>query len=281
MDLAKRIEDEGFSGIFCPGRGDSIGLCESIVVATRRITVGTNIVNLYNRDARDYAHSAALLNELSGERFVLGVGLGPVEPGRFRGTPGRPLHDVREFVGSYRSTPDEPSLPPIIIGTLRKGMVRLAGEVADGCIWANGALSHIADSLSVIEDRRPDFLVGNVIRVCVTDDVQAGAAALRQRLRGYLLQPQYPNYWIEAGYVEDMEAVLRLAKTGERNGLDALMSDEWLEDVTILGNAYQVIQQVESWYDAGVTALSLEPVSTSGDDARGFEEVFQAFSLVD
>src|SRR5205807_653762 len=49
VELAQRIEREGFTGIYCPSPGDGLGLCEALAVATREIALGTSIANIYTR----------------------------------------------------------------------------------------------------------------------------------------------------------------------------------------------------------------------------------------
>ena len=36
VDMAKRLEEEGFTGLYCPSLGDGLGLCEAIALATRK-----------------------------------------------------------------------------------------------------------------------------------------------------------------------------------------------------------------------------------------------------
>ena len=45
LDLAREIEDRGFSGIFCPSMGDGMALCEGIAMVTQRVPFGTSIAN--------------------------------------------------------------------------------------------------------------------------------------------------------------------------------------------------------------------------------------------
>jgi alkanesulfonate monooxygenase SsuD/methylene tetrahydromethanopterin reductase-like flavin-dependent oxidoreductase (luciferase family) len=59
VELAQRAEALGFSGVLCPGRGDSLGLCESIILNTRTLSVGTNIVNLFQRSPAEPARPRA------------------------------------------------------------------------------------------------------------------------------------------------------------------------------------------------------------------------------
>ena len=37
LELAQRLEQEGFGGIYCPSLGDGLALCEALALATREI----------------------------------------------------------------------------------------------------------------------------------------------------------------------------------------------------------------------------------------------------
>src|SRR5215472_8804361 len=104
LELAQRIEHEGFSGIYCPSFGDGIGLCEALALVTRDIPFGTSIANIYTRHPADYAQTAALIHELSRGRFRFGIGIshGPTYD-RLGLKVGRPLSDIRQFVDDVRA----------------------------------------------------------------------------------------------------------------------------------------------------------------------------------
>ena len=46
LDLAQRLEAEGFTGIYCPSPGDGMALCEALALVTREIPLGTSIAHL-------------------------------------------------------------------------------------------------------------------------------------------------------------------------------------------------------------------------------------------
>ena len=46
-----------------------------------------------------------------------------------------------------------------------------------------------------------------MIPTCISDDIEAAKAVNRKTLTHYALLPNYRNYWKEAGYVEEMEAI--------------------------------------------------------------------------
>ena len=75
------------------------------------------------------------------------------------------------------------ALPPVILATLRKRMIALAAEIAEGLVFANGSLSHMAASLRCCRRKRgdPRFVIGNRIRTCIADDVAEARAVCARR----------------------------------------------------------------------------------------------------
>jgi alkanesulfonate monooxygenase SsuD/methylene tetrahydromethanopterin reductase-like flavin-dependent oxidoreductase (luciferase family) len=278
LDLAREIERRGYAGIFCPSFGDGVGLCEALALATERIRFGTSIANIYLRHVTDYAQTAALIHELSGGRFLFGVGVshGPALD-RVGVKAGPPLSDMRNFVAGLRATPRIGDLPPIVLATLRKKMIALAGEVGGGMVFANGARSHMKESLGALPAARaadPSFFIGNMIPTCISDDEAAAAAVNRKTLIGYVSLPNYRNYWREAGYVEEMDAIEKAVTARQFDAIPGLMSDRWLGDVTLYGSARRVREGLEAWYDAGIRTPILVPSSAVGNQLKAFEEIF-------
>jgi alkanesulfonate monooxygenase SsuD/methylene tetrahydromethanopterin reductase-like flavin-dependent oxidoreductase (luciferase family) len=282
LALAQRIEREGFTGIYCPSPGDGLGLCEALAVATREIPLGTSIANIYTRHVFEFAQTAAVIHELSGGRFRFGIGVshGPTHK-RLGLTPGKPLEDIRRFVEEARGfTAQVGTLPPIVLATLRSRMVALAGEIAQGAVWANGARSHMAASLRHLpEPARRDrgFFVGDMVPTCIDEDRAAAATVMRRTLVNYVRLPNYQNYWIEAGYEDEMRAARAASARGDDAGVLAAMSDRWLSDVTLFGSAAQVRDGVDAWRAAGITTVIVVPSSTRGGQMVAFEEVLAAF----
>ncbi|MEX0785792.1 MAG: LLM class flavin-dependent oxidoreductase [Dehalococcoidia bacterium] len=280
LDVAVEFERRGFSGIYSPSlAGDGLSLCLAVAQRTKTIKLGTSIAPIYMRRPLDFAQTISMIHELSEGRFVFGIGVShaPVHA-RFGYKVGKPLSDIRQFVEDVRGAPRAGDLPPIVLATLRERMVELAGEIADGVVWANGARSHMQASLAHLPaDKRTsdDFFIGNMIPTCISDDKQAAAAVMRRTLTGYVMLPNYTNYWAEAGYEEEMAAIRQAA--GDQDRLAAAMSDEWLADVTLFGSAAEVREGVEAWYEAGVKTPILVPSSTEGGQMRAIEELMAAF----
>ena len=148
---------------------------------------------------------------------------------------------IREsFVERFRAQEGLGALPPIIIAALRKRMVALAGEIAEGVVFANASLSHMAESLAALPAAKrndPDFFIGNMIPTCISDDVEAAKAVNRRTLTNYGFLPNYRNYWKEAGYVEEMAAIEQAIAENRRDDVPKYFSDKWLADNTLFGPA--------------------------------------------
>ncbi len=281
LELAGEIEKRGFSGIYCASFGDGMGLCQALASATQRIHFGTAIANLYTRHPTDYAQSTALIHELSDGRFHFGIGVShrPVTS-RLKVDTGKPLADTRAFVDAWRATPHTGEQPPLVLAALRKKMVALGGEIADGIVYANVARSHLAESLSALPEAKrndPSFLIGNMIPTCISDDRAEAAARNRKTLTGYVSLPNYRNVWKEAGYVEEMEAIEKAIDAGEGKRTPELMSDRWLADCTLFGTASEVREGLEAYFDAGINTPILVPSSAVGNQMKAFEELFAIF----
>lgn len=282
LDIARESERRGFAGIYVPSIFGNMAQCTALALATERVPFATAIAPIYARTVEDFAHSAAYIHEVSGGRFSFGIGVAHA-PSHIRMgvTPGKPLPDIRAFVARFRGYDGVRTLPPIVLAALRKRMVALAGEIADGVIFANASRSHMNDSLAALPADKcgnPNFLVANMIPTCIADDVEAAKAVNRRTLTRYVMLPNYRNYWKEAGYVEEMAAVETAIAEKRADDLPALMSDRWLADATLFGRATAVRDGVAAWRDAGVATPILVPSSAEGNQLKAVEEIFAAFA---
>ena len=281
IELAQEIEKRGFSGIYGPSLGDSMALCEALALATNEITFGTTIMPIYFRQVTDFAQTASFIHEVSDGRFRFGIGVSHAPALKSRGiSAGKPLTDTRNFVEELRAVPRAGELPPIVLATLRKKMIALSEEIASGMVFANGARSHMKESLATLSPAardNEDFFIGDMIPTCINDDVEAGKAVNRKTLTSYAMLPNYRNYWKEAGYEEEMTAIERAVEAKEFDKVPALLSDKWLADTTLFGSASAVREGVEAWFDAGVRTPILVPSSANGGQMKAFEEMLAIF----
>ncbi|WIM09916.1 MAG: hypothetical protein OJF58_000869 [Enhydrobacter sp.] len=281
VELCRETERRGFAGIYTPSPFGNMSMCEALSWNTDSIPFGTAIAPIYQRTVVDFAQSAAMMHEVSGGRFRLGIGIahGPSHV-RMGVTPGKPLADTRSFIEKFRAQDAFGPLPPIIVAALRKRMVALSGELAEGVVFANASRSHMGESLAVLPAaKRSDaaFFIGNMIPTCISDDEQAAKAVNRRTLTNYAFLPNYRNYWKEAGYVEEMDAVEKAIAEGRREEVPKYLTDRWLADNTLFGPPAKVREGVAAWRAAGVHTPILVPSSAAGNQMKAIEEAFAAF----
>lgn len=282
LDLAHDAERRGFAGVYVPSPFGNMAQSATLALATERMPFGTAIAPIYARTIEDFAQSAAFIHEVSGGRFRFGIGVahGPSHI-RMGVTPGKPLADIRAFVARFRAHDGFGPLPPIVLAALRKRMVALAGEIAEGVVFANASRSHMAASLAALPAEKrasPAFLIANMIPTCICDDAAAAKAVNRKNLVRYTTLPNYRNYWKEAGYVEEMAAIERAIAEHREADIPSLMSDRWLADATLFGTAAKVRDGIAAWREAGVSTPIVVPSSAAGNQLKAVEEIFAAFA---
>jgi alkanesulfonate monooxygenase SsuD/methylene tetrahydromethanopterin reductase-like flavin-dependent oxidoreductase (luciferase family) len=282
LDLAREIEQRGFAQIQVSSSYANMAQCIGLALATERIGFATAIAPIYAQTVDEFAQTAAYIHELSGGRFQFGIGVahGPSHV-RMGVTPGKPLGDIRAFVEKYRSHDGLGGLAPIMLATLRKRMIALAGEIADGMVFSGGSRAHMAESLAVLPAARrddPGFFIGNRIRTCISGDIGEAKAVLRRAMTHYAFLPYYRNYWKEAGYTEEMSAIENAIAAGRSEEVPKYLTDRWLADVTLFGNAAQIRDGVEAWRAAGIRTPVLVPLSPDGNQMTALRQAFDAFA---
>jgi alkanesulfonate monooxygenase SsuD/methylene tetrahydromethanopterin reductase-like flavin-dependent oxidoreductase (luciferase family) len=281
LELAREIERRGFAGISVSSQYSNMAQCLGLAFATERIPFATAIAPIYAQTADEFAQMAAYLHEVSGGRFQFGIGVAhPPSHARMGVMPGKPLADIRAFVAKVKSIEGIGALPPIILAALRKRMVALAAEIADGLVFANGALSCMSRSLEIIPAATrndPNFFIGNRIRTCICDDEAEAKGVLRRTVTNYALMPYYRNYWKEAGYVEEMTAIETAIAEGRMEEISKYLPDRWLADCTLFGSPAKIRDGVEAWRAAGIKTPVLVPLSADGNQNTAIRQVFGAF----
>jgi alkanesulfonate monooxygenase SsuD/methylene tetrahydromethanopterin reductase-like flavin-dependent oxidoreductase (luciferase family) len=280
LELAAEADRRGFAGLASPGVHGTLALCGSLAHVTSRIPFWTSIQPIYHSHPAEVAITAGHLAEVSGGRFRLGLGVSHAPAmDRLGLATGKPLADIRAYVEGIRAA-ERPAgpLPPIWLATLRDKMLALAVEVADGAIWANASFSHMATQVAnVPEEARATFALANMAPTVIDADKDAARAIHRRTLTGYVTLPNYRNYWKAAGYEDEMAAIEDAIAAGDRDKLPALMTDAWVDDVTISGSAGEVRERLAAWWALGVTPIAVMS-STTGGQAHAIGQLFELYA---
>lgn len=265
VELAQIAEERGFGAVWKgeSNSTDPLVLLSAMAARTRTIKLGTAIYHIYGRSPVTLGIQAATLNDLSGGRLLLGLGVANQPIASWHGgTFDRPIRRIREYaeivrkVASgerveyqgeiYRTTPFKlswrPSFPEIRVyfAGLGAQMTRLAGRVADGVVvnMANppmireivkrvrsGAAEAGRDSTGL------EYIIK--VRVCLNADRDRALAKLKQVLTFYTLAGAegegYNALFAAMGYGDEVRAVREAYERGGFKAAQAAVPDVMLE----------------------------------------------------
>ncbi len=253
--FARRLEDWGYGTLWIPeGLGrEPLSLAAWLLASTERLTVATGITNIYGRDARTARVAQLALNEQSGGRFLLGLGVShkPLVEG-FRGHAyGKPLAAMTGYLDAMKQVqymappPAEP--PKTVIAALGPRMLEVARERADGAHPYLVTPEHTAEARRILGAGK--LLCPEQKVVLETDPAKAREIA-RKGIAIYLGLPNYRNNLLRLGFTaEDMD------KGGSDRLVDAIIA--W-------GDEAAIDARIEAHLKAGADQVCIQALTADG-----------------
>lgn len=299
--LADRLGYDSAYVTHIAGR-DSLTLLMAYAAASERIRLGTGVVPIFTRTPATMAQTAATIDEYSGGRMVLGLGVShKVTVENWHGQKiDKPVTQMREYLGAVRAIlrgetpPDSERFPtkfafmgyearaelPIYVAALSPNMVRLAGELADGVMLWLCCPSYIRDT--VIPSLREgveasgrsfdDFDIVAAVPIGLTDDPGAARATFRQDLVPYASLPFYRVMLEASGFGEEIAAFDAGMAAGDIERAKAELSDRMLTELAGIGSADEVRAAVGRYQEAGATSPGVGGIPGT-DFSAGLEAV--------
>ena len=289
-ELGAHAEAAGFSAVFvAEGHGDAIALCHPVIAATSRVRVGTAVANAALRPPVLAAKTAAQLDQASGGRFVLGLGVAnEVMNGRFGLAPFRPLTMITEYAAVVRAVlagrsfsgqqfrtgvvpldgpPLRPGLP-VYLAALGPRMLELAGRVADGVILnlmspvQAGAAASLVRAAAVAAGRDAAAIeIVCIVHTCLSDDPGAASAAARDVVPRYILHPSVARLF---GDSASLRAARDSVLAGDRSAAAALVPDDVAAGFVAHGDAAACAARIAEYRQAGIDLPVVFPMPVSG-----------------
>jgi probable F420-dependent oxidoreductase len=286
---ARQMEEMGMEGIFAPQMyGPPFVPLACAAAVTTRVKLASGIALAFARSPFETAMAAMDLDRLSGGRFVLGLGpsVRLFNEG-FCGVPyGQPLEHLREavsvirmviqkshtgelgrFKGQYYdldfsqfqplSEPVRTDLP-IWIAALRRPLVRLAAEIADGVlghpIWSiPWATSKVQDALREGLDRagkqRGDIRFIPWLFAAPNNDRGQSVIDARATVAFYAAIAQYEPYFAAHGFRAEAKRIQEAARSGGYLRAANLVPKEMAETFVVCGTPDEVRQRVEAVWE--------------------------------
>ena len=291
---AQTAERLGYESIWTsqlPDARDASLVLAAYAAATKRVGLGTGVLPIYTRHPTAMAQMAATLDEMSGGRFILGIGIShKVTVESMWGMHlDSPLTAMREYLDIVRtslrdgacayegkyftarwgySAPRRPYLP-VMISALNPHMLELAGEHADGVVLWMCSPGYIRDHVvpGVTAGRMKagktleGFEIVAPVPVCLTTDRAAAQAVFRKTVERYASLPYYRKMMDKSGFAAELAS-------GD-------ISPEMLDEYAGIGDESQVRDAINRYREAGATLPAAGPFS-GHEGAAGFEKTLEA-----
>ncbi|MFT5223392.1 MAG: 5,10-methylenetetrahydromethanopterin reductase [Glaciecola sp.] len=251
QDVAREAEAAGLSSIWTnEARGrDALLVCQAWAAATTTLEVGVAVLPIWTRSPAQIAMGAATLQEASGGRFHLGLGvshpgtMGPWHHANFR----KPLTAAREHLevldqlfrgessnvagavtGSRHFRLGLTPLPPppaVHLGAMGPRMLDLAADKATGAFLNWSGPTEVARAVAAMGQVRKDATSTTYVRIAVDPDVAAARESLATEFGRYAALPAYAAHFERQGLAGAV-AALKAAHKGGRTPGSAVNDDQ-------------------------------------------------------
>lgn len=312
VELSPLVEQAGF-GAYWKGESNStdpLVLLSGIAARTKTLKLGTAIYHIYGRSAITLGIQSATLQDLSGGRLLLGLGVANKTIAAWHGGVfDHPLTRAREYVEIVRKTaagerveyegkiyttgqrfqlswkPSHPTFPIYLAG-LGPQMTKLVGQISDG-VFINMAtpamIKTIADRVrdgAAEAGRDPKSIeIIAKVRCSLNSDRAVAKSKLRQVLTFYNIADHYKDMLKASGFEAEVAAIEKAFKEGGFKAAQQLITDAYMDKLPVVpGTSIKEIKErLQPFIEAGATRLIIPYVPVTEpviDDARKFVEAW-------
>ena len=310
VGLVERAEQAGF-GAFWKGESNSTDpmvLISAAAVRTSTIKLGTAIYHIYGRSPVTLGLQAATLQDLSGGRVLLGLGVANKAIAAWHGGVfDRPLRRAREYMEIVRKVvagervecegelyatgkrfqlswkPRYPQVPVYLAG-LGPQMTRLAGRISDG-VFINMAtpekIREIAERTRAAAEaagRGPVEVISKV-RVSLNPDREVARSKLRQALTFYNIADHYSDMLREQGFAAEVDTVQEAFRSGGFKAAMGALTDDYMDRLPVIPatSVEEIRDRLGPYVEAGATRMVVPYVPVSEPAAEDAERFITAW----
>jgi alkanesulfonate monooxygenase SsuD/methylene tetrahydromethanopterin reductase-like flavin-dependent oxidoreductase (luciferase family) len=235
---------------------------------------------------------AANLDELSGGRFLYGLGTGPPDWNRrFHGMSyERPVQRIRDYVdimrgawraayegstfdydgeiyrveGYQRSLRQERERVPIVLAAVQRRMCELVGEIADGVLFnvlstpryvREFALPHVERGAARAGRTAASVERAAAITAAVDTDASEARRWARHHIAFYSVIPYFDVMFELHGFQREAAAIREAAARNDPAGMIAAVSEEMIDTFAIAGTPDDCRRQLADWHDLHLAVL--------------------------
>lgn len=264
---------------------------------TRRIHLGTGIINVFSRSPALIAMSAATLDEISGGRFRLGLGTsGARVIEDFHGVAySKPLTRLKEMIQIVRTLLSGEALDfkgecfelnrfklgfkplrdniPIYVAGLSPRSLRQIGEIADGWLPTHWPRARLADGIDKMRSGAAgsqrdhgQIEIAPFVNVVVSDDLKKARNQARLPLAYYVggMGDYYHDSLARLGFASEADRIREFWQAGRARSAIAAVTDEMVDSIAICGSIENCRARLDEMFSEGAT-LPLVPIPAQGD----------------
>jgi probable F420-dependent oxidoreductase len=253
-EFAQKVEKLGYRTLWIPeavGR-EPFPHAAYLLDKTSRLNIATGIANIYGRDPMTMSAASKTVAELSGGRFLLGIGVShkPLVTNLRGHSYDKPYSYMKDYLPKMKAAlyqapqPKEPV--PVVIAALHPKMLALCAAETQGTHTYFVPPEHTAKVRAQIGPK-PWVCVEQ--KVILSTDAKAARTAARFFMKTYV--PRLPNYtnnlknlgWKDADF---------------ENGC----SDALVDAIVAWGTETQINDRIQAHLKAGATHVCIQPLRT-------------------
>lgn len=306
-DVSSEAEKRGFNGIWFGETTlrDASVLATVAACATKKIQLGTSIVNVFTRSPGQLALLGATMNELSEGRFTLGLGVSTaaiVESwhGQRFEEPVQRLDETVRLLRQYFSgerfshqgafySPNNARLrtkppPKIALAALNDQMIKKAAMLGDRVIlnlYPTDRIPHAVDLMEVATRNvsgkgTPTLSV--MLYSDVLGDEAKGLEAAKDLVSFYASAPAYSALFSSIGFTAEAKAMMEAWKAKDREAVKRTVTRQMIDSIMVLGTIGDLRERVKAYHENGVDDVFISPTPFGDYEGNISEVLHQYFS---
>lgn len=304
-DISSETEKRGFNGLWFGETTlrDASVLATVAACTTKKIQLGTSIVNVFTRAPGQLALLGATINELSGGRFTLGLGVStPTIVESWHGQPfEEPVQRLDEAIrllrqyysgerfshqGSFYS-PSNARLrtkpaPQIALAALNDEMIRKAAKLGDRVILNLYPTDRIPHAVKLIEDATRNLrgksrpTVSVMLYSYVLGNDEKGLEAAKDLVSFYASAPAYSALFSSIGFATEAKSMMEAWKAKDKDAVKRTVTRQIIDCIMVLGTIRDLRERVKAYHEDGVNDVLISP-SPFGDYEGNINEVLHHY----
>jgi probable F420-dependent oxidoreductase len=253
-EFAQKVEKLGYRTLWIPeavGR-EPFAHASYLLDKTSRLNIATGIANIYGRDPITMSAASKTVAELSGGRFLLGIGVShkPLVSNLRGHSYDKPYSYMKEYLpkmkGALYQAPPPKEPVPVVLAALHPKMLALCAAETQGTHTYFVPPEHTAKVRAQIG---PNPWICVEQKVILSTDATAARTAARHFMKTYV--PRLPNYTNNLKNLGWMDAEFE-------NGC----SDKLVDAIVAWGTETQINDRIQAHFKAGATHVCIQPLRT-------------------